>query len=173
VNQDLGAYNLKPQYVKLLQGIGANFPQWHDYIALTAAGRALIRNPGRVERLARGEQNANDTFLKGKPYRVTMAGPNVELASALADPVRRGAARYPSYFGGPSSLGPLSGVLNPKASAEEYAAGMVPFGTNLLDYFANPFKSTMPKSARAALGLAGIYAQNKPKKKHRVSSPRP
>jgi hypothetical protein len=177
VNQDLGAYNLKPQYVKLLQGIGANFPQWHDYIALTSSARALLRSPGRVERLARGEQNANDQVFPGKkaPYRISTGGPTEEFASALADPVRRvGASRYPSYFGGSSSIGPIANLLNPQVKPAEFAAGLVPFGPAILDYLSNPYKSPLPPAARSLLDMIGVYSQNKPgKKKHRPPSPRP
>lgn len=170
VNQDLGAYNLKPQYVKALQAFaGANFPQWHNYIVPTMVGRALIRNPGRVERLARGEQNANDTFLPNAPYRVTLGGPVDESASAAADVARIMTMKYPSYFGGPSSLGPASYILHPPPGkttlpqrALEIGSGFVPFGNVGLDVLLNPYKSPLPPLARAAGGLSGIYSQKRP-----------
>jgi hypothetical protein len=168
VNQDLGAYNLKPQYVRLLSGIGANFPQWHDYIALTATGRALLRNPGRVERLSRAEQNANDTFLPNSPYRITLGGPIDETASGVADLARIATGKYPSYFGGPSSLGPGSYALHPPPGtspalrAIEAGATAVPFGPTLLDVLLNPYKSQLPPAARLAGGLTAIYSQKRP-----------
>lgn len=179
VNQDIGAYNLRPRYVDLLQGIGANFPQWHSYIAPTMAARATLRHPGRVERLARAEQNANDTFLPGASYRVTMGGPTVEGASAATDLLRYIGGKYPSYFGGPSSLGPASLALHAsnqplgKRTAET-AAGFVPFGGPLLDALANPYGSEAPALLRFLGGLAGVYAQDKPgqKRSHRTWRPR-
>lgn len=33
--------------VRVLQGIGANFPQWHNYIVPTMVGRAALRRPER------------------------------------------------------------------------------------------------------------------------------
>jgi hypothetical protein len=173
VNQDLGAYNLKPQYVKWLQAfVGANFPQWHNYIVPTMVGRAVVRHPERVERLARTEQNANDSFLPHEPYRVTLGGPVDEAASAAADPARiafgeTASRRYPSYFGGPSSAGILSPIARailsgPKKEIGTYLAGLIPFGGVGLDVLGNPFNSPLSPAARAAGGLAGIYTQNRP-----------
>lgn len=173
VNQDLGAYNLKPQYVKWLQAfVGANFPQWHNYIVPTMVGRAVVRHPERVERLARTEQNANDSFLPHEPYRVTLGGPIDEAASAAADPARlafgeTASRRYPSYFGGPSSAGILSPIARailsgPKKEIGTYLAGLVPFGGIALDALGNPFNSPLPPLGRVAGGLAGIYTQNRP-----------
>lgn len=96
VNQDIGAYNLKPHYVKLLEGIGGNFPQWHNYIVPTIVARAALRQPGRVERLARVEQLANDSFLGNAPYRVTPGGPTDEAANAIADAARLTLGRSPA-----------------------------------------------------------------------------
>lgn len=170
VNQDLGAYNLKPQYVKVLQSfVGANFPQWHNYIVPTMVTRALIRNPGRVERLARGEQNANDAFLGNAPYRVTLGGPVDEGASAAADVARILSMKYPTYFGGPSSLGPASYILHPPPGkttlperAVEIGSSFIPFGGVGLDTFLNPYKSPIPPLPRALGGLAGVYTQKRP-----------
>jgi hypothetical protein len=170
VNQDLGAYNLKPQYVKWLQAFaGANFPQWHNYIVPTMVGRALIRNPGRIERLARTEQNANDAFLPNAKYRITLGGPVDESASAAADVARIMDMKYPTYFGGPSSLGPASYIFHPPPGkvtapqrALEVGSGFVPFGGTALDVLLNPYKSPLPPLARAAGGLTGVYSQKRP-----------
>lgn len=169
VNQDLGAYNLQPRYTELLRGFtGANFPQWHTYIVPTTVGRAIMRNPGRVERLSRAEQNANDEFMPNSKYRVTLGGPNDEFASAAADPARRALGKYPSYFGGPSAIGVLSNLHSPEGvspgmQAAQYAAGFIPFGGTMLDLLANPYKSPLPPAERAAGSLAGIYTQKRPK----------
>ncbi|HEY5339536.1 MAG TPA: hypothetical protein VIK27_00790, partial [Candidatus Aquilonibacter sp.] len=170
VNQDLGAYNQRPHYVNALSGIGGNFPQWHNYIVPTMVTRAALRQPGRVERLARTEQNANDTFLPNEGYRVTLGGPNDEGASAAADVARfasgKGASRYPKYFGGPSSLGPASLLLHPYGTlgqtAEEVAAGLVPFGNVGLSAMTDLYKSPLPPAARALSELLGIYTQKRP-----------
>lgn len=173
VNQDLGAYNLKPHYVDVLQNfLGANFPQWHNYIVPTVVGRAALRAPGRISRLGRAEQNANDTFLPNAPYRVTLGGPVDEAASAVADPARLAfgetpGKRYPSYFGGPSSVGVLAPIARQvlyggKKEIPQFISGLIPFGGVGLDVFANPFNSPLPPAARAAAGVSGIYTQKRP-----------
>lgn len=170
VNQDLGAYNQRPHFVDYLSGVGGNFPQWHNYIVPTMLARAALRQPGRVERLARVEQNANDTFLPNENYRVTLGGPNDEGAAAAADVARfataKGAQRYPKYFGGPSSLGPASLILHPYGTlgqtAEEVGANLIPFGNVALSSLTDLYKSPLPPAARALGELLGIYTQKRP-----------
>lgn len=171
VNQDLGAYNLKPQYVRWLQAFGANFPQWHNYIVPTMVGRAALRRPDRIERLGRTEQNANDAFLPNASYRMTLGGPLDEASSASADPARfwfgaDAAHRYPSYFGGQSSIGPAATAMHsilygPKKEIPLALADLVPFGSMAYSLIANPFDSPLAPYARAAAELFGSYPQKR------------
>jgi hypothetical protein len=169
VNQDLGAYNLKPHYVKVLQSIGANFPQWHNYVVPTSVARAMIRHPGRVARLSRAEENANDSFLPNAPFRVTLGGPNDEFASMAADPANVAVGKGAKYLLSPSSVGPLASNLLPqsfnapwKQRLAETLSNFVPTGSTILDETLNPYKSPLKPLARGAAGLSGVYTQKRP-----------
>jgi hypothetical protein len=161
VNQDIGAYNMKPPYVKGFQMVGGNFPQWHTYVVPTAVGRAVLRTPGRVQRLARYEQNANDELNPEGRSRITLGGPNTEFASAMADPARVYERKYPSYFGSQSALGPLNALVHPVGALSETAAGFFPFGNTIYNAVANPYKSPLNWAARSGMSLLGPYDQKR------------
>ena len=168
-NQDLGAYNLKPHYVKVLQSIGANFPQWHNYVVPTSVARAMIRQPGRVARLSRAEENANDTLLPNSPFRVTLGGPNDEFASMASDPANVATGKGAKYLLSPSSVGPLISNLLPqrfnipwKPRLAETLSNFIPTGSTILDETLNPYRSPLKPIARGAAGLSGVYTQKRP-----------
>lgn len=165
VNQDLGAYNIRPKWVERAPAWGANFPQWHGYVVPTMLARGLLRNPGRIGRFGRYETNFNDTFFPNERYRWTFGGPIDEGFSAAADPARIATGQYPSYFGGPSTAGLVGAVLRPSYQplaerAIEFGAGALPFGNSLTEGYFRQFPE-IPGVANTGAGLAGFYTQKR------------
>lgn len=160
VREDLGDYRNRPRYVELLRAIGANFPQYHNYIVPTTVGRAVLNNPERVERVARASTDLNSDLLPNAGYKINTAG--------LVPNAARMATRFPQYVTSPSSIGPLASSivkqpsrpddLNPINPFLEYAKGLVPFSGVVSDATdTSKYKSKAPAALRAGLGLLGAY----------------
>lgn len=165
VNQDLGAYNLRPEWTEWAPAIGANFPQWHGYIVPTMVARGLLRNPGRIGRFGRYETNYNDTFFPNEKYRWTFGGPIDEAFSAYSDPLRVATGQYPSYYGGPSTFGAGSLIFRPSylptmQRAIEFGAGALPGGTAATEGYFRQFPE-IPGGTATGASLAGFYTQKR------------
>jgi len=160
VRTDLGDYRNRPRYVELLRAMGANFPQYHNYIVPTTVGRAALNNPERVERVARASADLNSDLLPNAGYKINTGG--------LVPNAARMATRFPQYVTSPSSIGPvLSAIvkapsrpddLNPINPFLDYAKGLVPFSGVVSDATdTSKYKSKAPAALRAGLGLLGAY----------------
>ena len=175
VNQDLGAYGIKPQWTTFAPLVGANFPQWHGYIVPTMFARTALRRPQALANMGRAETNFNDQIFPDEGYRWTLGGPGDEGMSAAMDPVRTYLlGKYPSYFGGQSTAGALS-VLRPsfKTPTErltDYLAGFVPFG-NVLNDTANAQFPEIPAWPQAAAQSMGFYPQKRTTSSYIRTSP--
>lgn len=169
VNEDMGAYGNVPHYIKQLKGIGANFPQWHNYIVPTSVTRAILRNPGRMARLSRYSTIGNQDLLQGANYTVNPGGPNSDYANMLTDPTRLLSGQHLSYFTSPSSIGPVASALTgggnkptPYGISDfaQYLGQLFPGGNILEEALSNPYHEPVSPAQRAIMSLFGIYTQN-------------
>ena len=164
VNQDLGEYNVKPQWATFLPLLGANFPQWHGYNVPLMFARAAMRRPGNLANIGRAERNVNDQLNPDAPYQWTLGGPAGEGSSAALDLARVFMAhKWPSYIGGQSTAGLLS--LTPrilgkepylKLLAEE-ASGLLPFGSLASDAIFNQFPQSLNDYVAGGVSGLGFY----------------
>lgn len=162
VRQDLGDYGETSYATDVQRAAGGPFPQWHNYIVPTTQARALLRNPQRVEQLARAKSDVNDNFFNPQGVELEPNKPSDEAAKAVMNPLH--------YFMGSSALGPLAklieaaGQKSPKKAQHlgdvlgDLAGQYVP-GASLVQAFTNTgsFKSKAGGLTRGMSSLFGAY----------------
>lgn len=162
VREDLGDYRATSRVVNVLKAGGAPFPQYRLGVIPGAVGRAVARNPQRVEGYTRATKLGNEDLLPGAGYEIVPNKPVDEFAKLLVDPK--------AYLGSPSTLGPAANLLrgggqpqsfSPAEAAKEIARSYVPFVSPIEDVTGtSPFKSKAPNAVRGAAGVFGAYAKN-------------
>jgi hypothetical protein len=103
IRRDLGDYRNVSMFIKGLQAIGGPFVAFRMGAVPGAVGRAMLKNPGRVESLVRPQVDENeDPDLGGKlPFVSEFTGPVHDMAEMTMNPL--------NYFSSPSTLGPVLG----------------------------------------------------------------
>lgn len=101
IRQALGDYRNNSAFVAALDAIGGPFVAFRMGIVPGAVGRTLVKRPDRIEQIARGQKDFNDTVMQGSPSEFEMGGPVEDAARMAADPW--------GYLTSPSSIGPIFG----------------------------------------------------------------
>jgi hypothetical protein len=141
IRRDVGDYRNVSAFVRGLQAIGGPFVAFRIGTVPAAVGRAALRNPQRVENIARPDIDVNtDDGLMGRSPSEAVSGGPVQDAAELGFNTK-------GFFESPSTAGPIGEAAR---QSDEMTQG---WGESLTGALSNIAQQYIPYGAAARTGL--------------------